>query len=307
MNPNSIWSVLEDTFDLLGGYGFAAMDKAATEMELKPGWMTWIAAIWLFDSEPITTANFMRMLPYGLTCLNEERFTSAVRQGYLLSGGENGYTPTEAGMRAAQKVWRDAGDSLAHLNPVPEAQLRKIFDYLVQIGEASMSASEPPPHLFISHKRENYRRFGTVYPLERFVVLFGELAAYRDDSHIAAWQAHNIEGHAWEVLTYLWRGQTAASADMLFEKLSYRSIPREVYVQDLRELESRNWAQEEAGEYRITAEGKRIREEAEALTDRYFFAPWSCSNESDLEDLMNLAIQLRDGLKRLGEKQGDLS
>ncbi len=129
---------------------------------------------------------------------------------------------------------------------------------------------EPPSHFFFSHKRENYQRFQVLYSLERFVVLFGELAAYRDDAHITAWQAHNIEGHAWEVLTYLWRGQTAASVDMLFEKLSYRSIPREVYVQDLRELESTNWAQEEAGEYRITAEGKRIREEAEALTDRYF-------------------------------------
>ena len=193
------------------------MAKAATEMELESGWMTWIAAIWLFGSEPITTANFMRMVPYGLTCLNEG-----------------------------------------------------LFVYLARLGEAAMSAPEPPPHYFMSHKRENYQRFQVAHPLERFVVLFGELAAYRDDAHIATWHAHRIQGHTWEVLTYLWRGQTAASVDMLFEKLSYRSIPREVYVQDLRELESTNWAQEEAGEYRITAEGKRIREEAEALTDRYF-------------------------------------
>ena len=262
MNPNSIWSVLEDTFDLLGSYGFAAMDKAATELELKPGWMTWIAAIWLFGSEPITTANFMRMLPYGLARLNEERFASVVVQGYLISDERNGYTPTEAGMRAAQKVWRDAGDALAHLNPCPKHNCARFSIILSGLAKPRCLRSEPPSHFFISHKRENYRRFGIVYPLERFVVLFGELAAYRDDAHIAAWQAHNIEGHAWEVLTYLWRGQTAASAETLFEKLGYRSIPREVYVQDLRELESRNWAREEAGEYRITAEGKRIREEA---------------------------------------------
>ena len=40
MNLNTIWSSLEDVYDILGGYGFAAMDKAATEMELKPGWST---------------------------------------------------------------------------------------------------------------------------------------------------------------------------------------------------------------------------------------------------------------------------
>lgn len=47
-----------------------------------------------------------------------------------------------------------------------------------------------------------------------------------------------------------------------------------------------------------TAEGKRIREEAEALTDKYFFAPWSCLIESEMGELSSLASQLRDGLKR---------
>lgn len=297
MKTKATWSVLEETFDTLGGYGFPAMGQAAAELNLEPGWFTWIAAIWLFGSEPITTANFMRMLPYGLTRLNEERFVSAVRQGYLASDGQNGYTPTEAGTRAAQKVWRDAGDALTHL-PMPQEQLERFFDYLARLGEASLSAPEPPPHFFISHKRENYRRFGIVYPPERFVVLFGELAAYRDDSHIATWQERSIEGHAWEALTHLWRKQTSVSADTLFEELGHRNIPREVYAQDLGELASRGWAQDEAGEYRITTEGKRIRDEAEALTDRYFFAPWACLGEAEQGDFLSLATQLRDGLTK---------
>ena len=93
MNLNSIWSVLEDTFDMLGGYGFAAMDKAATEMELKPDWSTWLFAIWLFGSEPITIANFMRIFPYGLAHHNEERFASAVQHGYLISDGKTDTSP----------------------------------------------------------------------------------------------------------------------------------------------------------------------------------------------------------------------
>lgn len=58
MNLKSSWSALGDFYDILGGYGFAAMDKAATEMELTPDWSTWLFAIWLFGSEPITTAKF---------------------------------------------------------------------------------------------------------------------------------------------------------------------------------------------------------------------------------------------------------
>lgn len=294
MNPKAIWAVLEATFDTLGSYGFPAMGQAAAELNLEPGWFTWIAAIWLFGPEPITTAAFMRMLPYGLARLNEERFASATRQGYLLSDGKGGYTPTEAGMRAAQRVWRAAGDALTRL-PMPEAQ-QPLFDYLARLAAASLSAPEPPPHFFIAHKRENYQRLGVVHPLERFVVLFGELAAYRDDSHMAAWQTHHVEGNRWEALTTLWRGE-ANTLDTLYAELKSRGITRDEYAQLLGELMDRGWIEESSGAYQLTVEGKRIREEAEALTDRFFFAPWACLGEADQEDLLALATQLRDALK----------
>ena len=50
---------------------------------------------------------------------------------------------------------------------------------------------------------------------------------------------------------------------------------------------------------KCAAGGKGLCEEAEALTDQYFFAPWSCLNESELDELSRLASQLRDGLKKL--------
>jgi hypothetical protein len=295
VNPKAIWAVLEETFDTLGSYGFPAMARAAAELNLESGWFTWIAATWLFGSEPITTAAFMRMLPYGLARLNEERFASAVRQGYLLSDGENGYIPTAAGLRAAHKVWREAGDALMRL-PMPEAHQNPLFDYLARLGDASLSAPEPPPHFFIAHKRENYQRFEVVHPPERFVVLFGELAAYRDDAHMAAWLAYNIEGNRWELLTTIWRGEIN-TLDKLSGELSSRGITRDEYAHFLQELAERGWVDEDSGAYQLTAEGKRLRESAEALTDRYFFAPWSCLNESELEELASLASQLRDGLE----------
>ncbi len=296
MNLKSIWSALEDVYDALGGYGFAAMDKAATEMELKPDWSTWLFAIWLFGSEPITIANFMRVFPYGLARLNEERFASAVQHGYLISDGKNGYTPTEFGMKAAHKVWRAAGDSLASLNPMLEAQMDKAYDYLARIGEAALSAPVPPSHYFMSHKRENYKLFPILYPLERFIILFGELSAYRDDMYVATWGAHRVEGHAWEVLDFLSRGDAVAFAD-LHSKLSRRGVTEEVHAEDVKELVRRGWAEENSGVYQITSDGKQVRAEVEAETERLFFQPWACLNESELEELSSLASQLRDGLK----------
>jgi hypothetical protein len=296
MNLNSVWSVLEDTFDLLGGYGFAAMDKAAAEMELKPDWTTWLFAIWLFGSEPITTANFMRMFPYGLARLNDERFASAVQHGYLITDGQNGYLPTESGMKAAQRVWREAGDSIASLNSMPDEQLDKIFDYLARLGESAMFAQEPPSHYFMSHKRENYQHFEVLYPLERFVVLFGELAAYRDDCYIAIWGAHRVEGHAWDVFDQLVQNGTLKNED-LFAKVNRRGVTEEVLAEDVKELIGRGWVEESSGVYQITSAGSQVRVEVEAETERLFFLPWSCLNESELEELCNLSTQLRDGLR----------
>jgi hypothetical protein len=297
MNLNSIWSTFEDVYDILGGYGFAAMDKAATEMELKPDWSTWLFAIWLFGSEPITTANFMRIFPYGLASHNEERFVSAVQDGYLISGGKNRYIPTEFGMKAAHKVWRAAGDSLAALKPIPEAQMEKAFDYLARLGESAMSTPEPPSHYFMSHKRENYQNFEVVNPLERFVVLFGELSAYRDDMYTATWGAHGVQGHTWEVLDCLSQND-ALTFDELHDKLSRRGVTREVHTEDVKELIGRGWVDDALGKIQITAAGKQVRVEVEAETERLFFAPWSCLKESELEELASLASQLRDGLKK---------
>jgi len=50
---------------------------------------------------------------------------------------------------------------------------------------------------------------------------------------------------------------------------------------------------------KATEAGKQVRAEVEAETERLFFAPWSCLNESELEELASLASQLLDGLRAL--------
>ncbi|MBI3169648.1 MAG: hypothetical protein HYZ22_14295 [Chloroflexi bacterium] len=295
MNLKSIWSTVEDVYDILGGYGFAAMDKAATEMELGPDWSTWLLAIWIFGSEPITTANFMRIFPYGLASLNEERFASAVQHGYLIPDGKNGYLPTEFGRKAAHKVWRAAGDSLALLKPIPEAQMEKAFDYLARLGESAIATPEPPSHYFMSHKRENYQNFEVVNPLESFIILFGELSAYRDDMYTETWNAQRVEGHAWEVLDLL-SNSKAMTFDNLHDKTSRRGVTREVHAEDVKELIERRWVDEDSGKIQITSAGRQVRAEVEAETERLFFAPWACLNESELEELASLVSQLREGL-----------
>jgi hypothetical protein len=72
---------------------------------------------------------------------------------------------------------------------------------------------------------------------------------------------------------------------------------------DLQDLVTRGWVKEESGKYQITPAGKKIREDVETETERLFFQPWSCLNESELEQLASLANQFLNGWKTKGENE----
>ncbi|MEK6754436.1 MAG: MarR family winged helix-turn-helix transcriptional regulator [Chloroflexota bacterium] len=296
MNLNSIWTILEENFDLPNEHAYSIWQKIAVEQGLEPGWITWLSALFVFGPAPLTTAGFMRLFPYGSAGVLEARFGLAVKHGILIASEENEYHATEKGMDWRNQMIQAAIDSIAHLQPIPPADLQKLVDYSRRLTEASLAAPEPPSKFGASHYFENMHPQEGEYLLRFFIHYFGTLDKYRGNAHLATWKHYNIEGNRWEVLSYVWRGEIN-TLDKLYNELSFRGITRDEYAEILQELVERGWVEETSGEYQLTAEGKRIREEAEALTDRYFFAPWSCLNESELEDLSNLATQLRDGLR----------
>lgn len=295
MNLNSIWAALEKSFEELDEVVSPAIVKFANEMNLPSGWGTWAIAIVLFPFEPISAAGYMKIFPYGLVEVIDARFATAAQEGYLISeGGE--YRATEKGETIALQVLQAATDAVVHLQPIPPAKFQRLIDYLAKLSDASFAASEPPPKFSLSHYRNYKRTFASDAPLSRlFIHYFKELDFYRMDSHMAAWRVHNIEGNRWEVFSEVWGGKNN-TLDKIFDELGFRGITRDEYASILQELIERGWIEDNAGVYQATSEGKRIREEAEALTDKYFFAPWACLNESELDELSSLASQLRDGL-----------
>jgi len=297
MSVKSSWSALEESSEILGDdYAYPAMDKIAAELSLPPDYFTWVAAIWLFGAEPFTIAQYMRIFPYGLSRANEARFSSAIRDGYLTSAGRESYQATERGMIAATSPFRAANDGIAPLRPMPEEALERLVNLLARLSDASFGMPEPPSHFILTHKRELYRRMGMIESLAGFVAHCLELEGHRDDCYIETWRTHRVEGHAWDLLDFLSRGEALTFND-LHDKTSRRGVTREVHAEDVRELVGRGWVEEGSGVYQITSAGKQVRAEVEAETERLFFAPWSSLNRSELEELASLASQLRDGLQ----------
>ncbi len=298
MKVDAIWSVLEESSEtLFGNHAYPAADKAAEELALPPGYYNWVMAIWLFDTNPFTVAQFMQYFPYGLAQANEDRLASAVQEGYLASDDQGTYRATESGSVAAARLTQAGNKVMAALTPMPKESLRALGNLLARISDAALHSPEPPAHVLIKAKRELYQRMNVFSLLEGFVAHCALLEGRRDDCYIATWKAHGIEGHAWETLDFLSHGE-ALTFDDLHEKLNRRGVTREVHAEDVKELVRRRWAEEGSGVVKITPKGKQVRAEVEAETERLFFAPWASLNESELEELTSLANQLRDGIKK---------
>ncbi len=303
MNLDSIWSALEESSEILfDHYAYPAADKAAEELSLPSGYYAWVMPIWIFDADPFSITEFMRYFPYGLAKVNDERLTSAVRQGYLTLDSQGIYHATESGRTAALRLMQVGNERISALAPLSNESLRTLGDLLAQISDAAFHSPEPPAHVLIKAKRNLYQRTNTFALLEGFVAHCLLLEGRRDDCYIATWSAHGVEGHTWEVLDMLSHNESLMFAD-LHKKLGGRGVTEEVHAEDVLKLARRGWVDDASEKVQITSAGKKVRAEVEAETEHLFFAPWSCLNEIELEELASLADQMRDRLRAfVGQK-----
>lgn len=296
MNLNSIWSDCKECYDLCNKVIYSTYRKMLEEKTIPQRFSGWGPFVTMFPDEAVTFEKYRRIFPYDSEQAFHEPMSVAVQDGYLTFDGV-AYRATEKGEEANRKGMQVLTDTLAPLQPMPHAELKRLVDTLIRLCESTTAAPEPPSHFCQAHYKNYKRTFPSDAPLTRlFLHYYKELDFYRTDAHVAAWQVHNIAGNRWEALTVVWSGE-ADTLDKFFEEYSDRGFPRDEYAQAFQELVTRGWLEDNAGVYRVTDEGKRIRAEAEALTDKYFFAPWASLSESELEELVSLASQMRDGLK----------
>jgi hypothetical protein len=171
---------------------------------------------------------------------------------------------------------------------------------LKRIVETCLSASEfHAPALRDSHRVTPPAEACALAHIDQAI---DDLNAFRDDAHIAAFKPHAISGHAWELLTFLWREQVK-NADEMAEKVTTRGYARKDYTEALDELVKRRWVEQVQGNtYALTAAGRRIREEAESKTDHHFYAPWAKLFSADQLDLLRDRLTgIESGLKRMAE------
>jgi hypothetical protein len=99
------------------------------------------------------------------------------------------------------------------------------------------------------------------------------------------------------VLGSLWSGE-AVTAEQMAETQAFRGYETSDYDVTLQAAAQIGWAEETGlpGVFHITQQGRQIREVAERLTDEYFYTPWSVMTQSEIEELHELLLRLKDEL-----------
>ena len=126
-----------------------------------------------------------------------------------------------------------------------------------------------------------------------------DLFAYRDDSHLSASHPHfGRAGIVWSVLGASWSGE-AVPAEQMTESLAFRGYDVDDYEVAIQAATEIGWIESAdiAFAFRATGKGRELREQAQKLTNEYFFRPWSVMNQDELNGLYDLSTKLHDQLR----------
>ena len=242
--------------------------------------------------EPISANLFQLRNPYANPDSVQEILEDAAEAGYLEKVSVGDYRLTQKGSYAIETVHEAFYNHVNQLKEVPADQLNELCSLLAKLvksisqtdlgGRKICFDASFGGHIQVDH--------GTLAQVDQ---LLDDLNAFRDDAHIAAWTPVGVDGHTWEVLTLVWNGE-ATTAETLNERLPYRQYTAEDYQGSLEDLVQRGWIEEGVEGYLVTDAGKKIRDEAEAVTNENYYRPWKVLTDSELTRIGDLLKELKE-------------
>jgi len=254
------------------------------------------------DPEPLTVEGLLRCTPYYAAAAFRERMVMLAADGWFVSPAEGAYVLAPTGRDAIAHIEGAAESKLLALASACDPGDLSALDELVgRVAETTRTFVDIPDKGCL-RATGNMRRKEHLSPLAAILQSIDTLEAFRCDGHRAIWRRSLPGGRAWELLTVMWQGQ-ANSADSMFAWSQRQGFPRGFsateYAEDLRGLVAHGWAvaTAEADIYRLTEEGRQLRQEAEDATDANFYTPWSSLMPGEIADMHRLVTTLMAQLR----------
>ena len=241
-------------------------------------------------------ANFQKRDPFTNPEQFERVFVRLNVKGWIEPMSDSSFQVTEKARASVRHVIQAGDAQLLDFCSMPEDNLKRLAILLKQIVAESKVAPEPPEKWAI------LRRFRAATDYDPLIVRIREylmdLFAYRDDSYLSAARPQfNRAGIIWIVIGALWNKE-AVTAEQMTEKMTSRGYDDSDYEVALQAAVEIGWAEVDPrpGTFRLSRPGQELYEQAERLTDEYFYAPWSVLMQDEIDELYELLTKLRDEL-----------
>jgi len=246
----------------------------------------------------ISAADMNRRNPYSDIEVQAKPLAVAAGLGYLSATGDGAYRLTDSGKDALNRLIVAFHQRLGELESVLASaisidDLTNTANDLMHLADACRTSAIDTWGTQMSHALASKK---PVVALAHIDQAIDDLTAFRDDAHLAAWRPYHISAPAWEMFTFLWRGEVKNAVEFA-EKAERRGHTPEVYATALAELINRGWV-EAAGDNAsaLTVAGREIRETAEVETDRLYYAPWAVLSDAQLASLKERLTRLKAAL-----------
>lgn len=241
-------------------------------------------------------ANFQKRDPFTNPEQFEKVFVRLNVKGWIEPMLDGSFQVTEKAREAVRHILQAGDAQLMDFHSISVDELKRLETLLKQIVVESKVTPEPPEKWAI------LKRFRVADEYEPVMVKIREylmdLFAYRDDSHLSASRPYfNQAGIVWIVLGALWH-EDAVTAEQMTEKMSFRGYEVSDYEVALQAAVEIGWVEVDHRPdiFRLSLQGKELREQSEHLTNEYFYTPWSVLAQNEMDELYFLLTKLRDEL-----------
>jgi len=243
-------------------------------------------------SGSLTVDLYSKRNPYSNPAGLEKLFADIASAGYFDEDGNGGYLLSEKGTNAIKSTNETFYNHISKVDQFPADKRKELTALLGKLVDACSKADLVNGRLSFEISRNGHPTV-EADSLAQIDQHIDDMNAFRDDSHISAWTPSGVNGHTWETLSFVWNGE-ANTVEKLVERLPFRNYTAEDFTKTLDDLTERGWIAPGDDGYKVTETGKKIREDAEAETDKNFYAPWASLSDDDLANLEELLNELKE-------------
>jgi hypothetical protein len=251
--------------------------------------------------ERFSIPDFQRRDPYSNPEQFERLFVSLNVKGWIEPMSDGSFLVTEKARETARLLIQAGDVQLSDFTSMPAHDLKRLVALLKQIVMECCVMPEPPGKWAILRRfRVADEQYPPIMQIREYLM---DLFAYHDDSHLSAARPYfNQAGIIWIALGALENGK-AVNAVQMAEKMAFRGYEVEDYEITIQAAMELGWVEpgNRPDKFCLTEEGKQLRQQAEELTDEYFYAPWSVLTQDEIKELHELLTSLYDKLKVYGK------